>query len=105
MVLTEIDKVRRTLIRHGFRAADKNCNEYRTYFNLKEIGRFMMVSILFESDVKHDIKRTLNWIVTVKIGPLHEQYTFKIFVYTSDTVDNMLLRIKQYIAFHQFIKA
>lgn len=105
MLLTEIDKIRKGLIKHGFRAADRSCNKYRTYYNLKGLSRFMMVSVLFESDGKDDIKRTLNWIVTVVVGPLHEQYTFKIYVYSSDTVDNILLKIKQYVGFYEFIKA
>ena len=108
MNATDIDKIRKKIVREGFKPDKGGSNRYRQYISNKSINpgfiitELMYVTILFKAD-----KTYLNvgyWSVQVHVNYGHCTYTFETYDYYPDIVDTLLLRINQYMAFEEFLK-
>jgi hypothetical protein len=108
MNATDIDKIRKKIVREGFKPDKGGCNRYRQYISNKALkpGSIMKelihVTIFFKAD-----KTYLNvgyWSVQVIIVYGHCSYVFETYDYYPDIVDTLLLRINQYMAFEEFRK-
>ena len=108
MNATDIDKIRKKIVREGFKPDKGGSNRYRQYISNKSINpgsimkELIYVTILFKAD-----KTYLNvgyWSVQVHVNYGHCTYTFETYDYYPDIVDTLLLRINQYMAFEEFLK-
>ena len=108
MNATDIDKIRKKIVREGFKPDKGGSNKYRQYISNKSINpgsimkELIYVTILFKAD-----KTYLNvgyWSVQVHVNYGHCTYTFETYDYYPDIVDTLLQRINQYIAFEEFRK-
>ena len=108
MNATDIDKIRKKIVREGFKPDKGGCNRYRQYISNKAlkpgsiIQELMYVTILFKAN-----KTYLNagyWNVQVHVNYGHCTYTFETYDYYPDIVDTILQRVNQYMAFEEFRK-
>lgn len=108
MNATDIDKIRKKIVREGFKPDKGGSNRYRQYISNKALkpGSIMKeliyVTILFKAD-----KTYLNvgyWSVQVHVNYGHCTYTFETYDYYPDIVDKILQRTNQYMAFEEFRK-
>lgn len=108
MNATDIDKIRKKIVREGFKPDKGGSNRYRQYISNKSINpgsimkELIYVTILFKAD-----KTYLNvgyWSVQVHVNYGHCTYTFETYDYYPDIVDTLLQRINQYMAFEEFLK-
>jgi hypothetical protein len=108
MTALEIDKIRRKIVKEGYKPDKGGSNRYRQYISDKPlipssiIKELMHVTICFKTD-----KTYLNvgyWSVEVTVYHGHCTYTFETYDYYPDIVDRLLLRVKQYMAFEEFLK-
>jgi hypothetical protein len=108
MTALEIDKIRKKIVREGYKPDKGGSNRYRQYISNKAlkpgsiIKELMYITILFNSD-----KTYLNvgyWSVQVIIVYGHCSYVFETYDYYPDIVPRLLQRINQYMAFEEFRK-
>jgi hypothetical protein len=108
MTALEIDKIRRKIVKEGYKPDKGGSNKYRQYVSNKAlkpgsiIKELMYSTILFKAD-----KTYLNvgyWSVQVHVNYGHCTYTFETYDYYPDIVPRLLQRINQYMAFEEFLK-
>jgi hypothetical protein len=108
MTALEIDKIRKKIVREGYKPDKGGSNRYRQYVSNKAlkpgsiIKELMYITILFQPD-----KTYLNvgyWSVHVTVTYGHCTYTFETYDYYPDIVPRLLQRINQYMAFEEFRK-
>jgi hypothetical protein len=108
MLATEIDKIRKKIVRQGYIPDKGGSNRYRQYVTNKATNpdsimkELIYVIILFKAD-----KTYLNvgyWSVHITVSYGHCTYTFETYDYYPNIVDTLLQRINQYMAFEKFRK-
>jgi hypothetical protein len=113
MTALEIDKIRKKIVREGFTSSNGGSNEYIQYVNNHylnpgtTIERLIIVYISFKTDKRYLMNGTTvinQWYVEITINHGLSSYKFNTYDYYSNTVDTLLLKVKQYIAFEEFLK-
>ena len=109
----DIDKIRKKIVREGFTSSKGRPNEYIQYVNNHylnpgtTIERLIVVYIFFKTDKRYLMNGTTvinQWYVEITINDGLSSYKFNTYDYYPNTVDTLLLRVKQYIAFEEFLK-
>ena len=114
MTALEIDKIRRKIVKQGFTSKyPGGSNEYIQYISNHYLipGTTYMkltdVHINFIASKRLSTSGTFlinNWYVEITIEHGLSSYRFKTYDYYPDIVDRLLLKVKQYIAFEEFLK-
>lgn len=117
MYATEIDKVRKKIVRNGFKPRDQGSNLYYTdtrnnktfayTVGTIEVTEFSYITIGFENESYFNgktFKTEKHWHVKVTIMLGSIKHEFKFYTYLPNIVDDIFLKIRQYIAFEEFLK-
>jgi hypothetical protein len=117
MYATEIDKVRKKIVRNGFKPREKGSTTYYTDTrNAKsfvhkvgtiEVTEFSYITIDFKNESYFNGKTFTDekhWYVKVTVMLGSGKYEFKFYTYLPNIVDDIFLKIRQYIAFEEFLK-
>lgn len=114
MTALEIDKIRRKIVKQGFTSKySGGSNEYMQYISNHYVSPGTRVMELTSVHINFIASKRLStrgttvidqWCVEIAIEHGLSNYRFKTYDYYPDIVDRLLLKVKQYIAFEEFLK-
>lgn len=117
MTALEIDKIRKKIVRNGFKPREKGSTTYYTdtrnpktfayTVGTIEVTEFSHITVSFENESYFNgktFKNEKHWHVKVTIMLGSGKYEFKFYTYLPNIVDDIFLKIRQYIAFEEFLK-
>ena len=117
MTALEIDKIRKKIVRNGFKPREKGSTTYYTdtrnpksfvhKVGTIEVTEFSYITVSFENESYFNgktFKNEKHWHVKVTIMLGSGKYEFKFYTYLPNIVDDIFLKIRQYTAFEEFLK-
>ena len=114
MTALEIDKIRRKIVKQGFTSKyPGGSNEYMQYISNHYVTPGPRIMDLTSVHIKFIASKRLStsgttvinqWYVEITIEHGLSSYRFKTYDYYPDIVDRLLLKVKQYMAFEEFLK-
>ena len=110
MLKIEIDKIRKQILKHGFKPRNGVSSRYdkNIYIDQKlnskiKYTKIINISIMF-SVAKEGYPGSL-WAANILVELGETQYVFKESDYYPGLVDDILIKVNQYLAFCEFIEA